>query len=76
MDPLKNEAKPMSIANELPSFTHAIQPLLVFEALFHPTSDLLYPAMVIIRHLTMHEPLIDDLRNRITQDVANCCRVP
>ena len=27
-------------ANEMPSFVHAIQPMLVFEALFHPTSDL------------------------------------
>ena len=24
----------------MPSFVHAIQPMLVFEALFHPTSDL------------------------------------
>ena len=40
LDPLKSEAKPVSIANENPSFVHAIQPMLVFEALFHPTSDL------------------------------------
>ena len=40
LDPLKNETKPVSIANEMPSFVHAIQPMLVFEALFHSTSDL------------------------------------
>ena len=40
LDPLKNEGKVVSIANELPSFVHAIQPMLMFEALFHPTSDL------------------------------------
>ena len=40
LDPLKNEGKIVSIANELPSFVHAIQPMLMFEALFHPTSDL------------------------------------
>ena len=40
LDPLKNEAKPVSIASELPSFVHTVQPILVFEALFRPSSDL------------------------------------
>ena len=40
LDPLKNETKPVSIASELPSFVHTVQPILVFEALFRPASDL------------------------------------
>ena len=40
LDPLKSESKPVSIASELPSFVHTIQPILVFEALFRPASDL------------------------------------
>lgn len=40
LDPMKNEAKPVSIANELPSFVHTVQPMLVFEALLRPASDL------------------------------------
>ena len=40
LDPMKNEAKPVSIASELPSFVHTVQPMLVFEALFRPASDL------------------------------------
>ncbi len=40
LDPMKNEPKPISIANELPNFVHCVQPMLVFEALFRPASDM------------------------------------
>ena len=40
LDSLKSESKAVSIANEVPSFVHTIQPMLVFEALFRPASDL------------------------------------
>lgn len=40
LDPLKVEAKSVSNASEQPSFVHSVQPMLVFEALFRPASDL------------------------------------
>lgn len=71
LDPLKSAAATVinSEKSELPSFVHAIQPMLVFEALLHPTSDLnalslhLHSVSQILGNVTFSELVYEIMRS-------------